>query len=164
MPRILRSYGHPLSSVMIENPSSSLCYRTRPSLSTIFSFFHFFWFCCQQTKHIPIGRGNKQVRICMLVKKLNSYLRPVMKVFKFFSRCLLSKEFFQAFLVTEVVLSSSNSFPNRSSLLDIGLTIGILNKFFRFRFRPPIQFFPLFEYPIHQAVKDRIKKEKKKDE
>lgn len=98
----------------------------------------------------------------MLVRKLNSYLRPAMKVFKLFSRCLLPKEFSQAFPVTEIVLSSSNSFPNRSSLLDIGLTIGILNKFFWFRL--PIEFFPQFEYPIHQVVKDRIKKKKKKDE
>jgi hypothetical protein len=41
------------------------------------------------------------------------------------------------------------------------LTIGILDEFFWFRL--PIQFFPLFEYPIHQVAKDRVKKEKKKD-
>jgi hypothetical protein len=71
----------------------------------------------------------------------------------------LFKEFSQTFLVTEIVISPPDSFSNGSSLLDIGLAIGILNKFFWLRL--PIQFFPLFEYPIHQVAKGRIKKKKK---
>ena len=95
----------------------------------------------------------------MLEKKLNSYLRLRVEVFQFFSRCFLFKEFSQTFLVTEIVISPSDSFSNGSSLLDIGLTIGILDEFFWFRL--PIQFLPLFKYPIHQVAKDRIKKKKK---
>lgn len=97
----------------------------------------------------------------MAAEKINSYQGLRMEVSQFFSRSLLFKEFFLTFLATEIVISPSNSFPHRSSLLDIGLTTGILNKFFWFRL--PAQFLRLFEYPMHQVTKDRIKKKKKKD-
>jgi len=95
----------------------------------------------------------------MLEKKLNSYLRLRVEVFQFFSRCFLFKEFSQTFLVTEIVISPSDSFSNGSSLLDIGLTTGILDEFFWFRL--PIQFSPLYEYVFHKVAKNRIKKEEK---
>ena len=71
------------------------------------------------------------------------------------------KEFSQTFLVTEIVISPPDSFSNGSSLLDIGLAIGILNKFFWLQL--PIQFFPLEEYVFNKVAKDRIKKEEKED-
>jgi hypothetical protein len=40
---------------------------------------------------------------------------------------------FQTFLITEVEYTSSDFFSYSSSLWDIGLAIGILNKFFRLR-------------------------------
>jgi hypothetical protein len=73
----------------------------------------------------------------------------------------LFKEFSQTFLVTEIVISPPDSFSNGSSLLDIGLAIGILNKFFWLQL--PIQFFPLEEYVFNKVAKDRIKKEEKED-
>jgi len=73
----------------------------------------------------------------------------------------LFKEFSQTFLVTEIIISPPDSFSNGSSLLDIGLAIGILNKFFWLQL--PIQFFPLEEYVFNKVAKDRIKKEEKED-
>jgi len=73
----------------------------------------------------------------------------------------LFKEFSQTFPVTEIVISPPDSFSNGSSLLDIGLAIGILNKFFWLQL--PIQFFPLEEYVFNKVAKDRIKKEEKED-
>ena len=51
--------------------------------------------------------------------------------FRFFLRLLFFKEFSQAFLITKIVIFSFYSFPNGSSLWDVGLAIGILNKLFR---------------------------------
>jgi hypothetical protein len=74
----------------------------------------------------------------------------------------LFKEFFQTSLIAEIIISSSHPFSDGRSLWDIGLTIGILNKFFRFNL--PIQFFSLHEYIFHKVVKDHIEEEKKEDE
>jgi hypothetical protein len=48
-----------------------------------------------------------------------------------FLRLLFFKEFFQAFLIAKIVISSFYSFPNSCPPWDIGLAIGILNELFR---------------------------------
>jgi hypothetical protein len=76
-------------------------------------------------------------------------------------RLLFIKEFPQTFLTAEIIISSLHFFSNGSSLCDIGLAIGILNKFFGLK--PPIQFFALREYVFNKVAKDRREKEKKED-
>jgi hypothetical protein len=76
-------------------------------------------------------------------------------------RLLLIKEFRHTFLTAEIIVSSFYPFSNGSSPRDIGLAIGILDKFFWFELS--VQFFPLHEYAFNQVVKDRIEEEKKKD-
>jgi hypothetical protein len=98
----------------------------------------------------------------MLEKKLNSYLTLRREGFQFFSRCLSVKEFSQAFVVAEIVISPSDSFSNSSSLLDIRLAIGILNKFFWFKLL--IEFVSPEENAFKKVAKDSIKNKKKKGE
>ena len=98
----------------------------------------------------------------MLERKIKFLSETPYGGFWFFSRCFLFKEFSQTFLVTEIVISPSDSFSNGSSLLDIGLTTGILDEFFWFRL--PIQFSPLYEYVFHKVAKNRIKKEEKENQ
>ena len=77
-------------------------------------------------------------------------------------RLLFIKEFPHTVLAAEVIIFPRYPFPNGSSLWDIGLAIGILNKFFWSKL--PIQFSPLYEYVFNKVMKDRIEEEKKKDE
>jgi len=73
-------------------------------------------------------------------------------------RLLFVKKFPHTFPTAEIIISSFYPFSKGSSLWDIGLAIGILDKFFWFKL--PIQFFPLRENIFNKAVKDRIKEEK----
>jgi len=59
-------------------------------------------------------------------------------------------------LTAEVIMPPRYPFPDSSSLLDINLTIGILDEFFWFRL--PIRLFPLEEYASNKVAKDQIKK------
>jgi hypothetical protein len=77
-------------------------------------------------------------------------------------RLLFIKEFPHTFLTAEIIISSFYPFSNGSSLWDIGMAIGILDKFLWFAL--PVQFFPLDEYVFNKVVKDRIKEKKKEDE
>jgi len=58
-------------------------------------------------------------------------------------------------------MSSLYSFPNGSSLRDIGFAIGVLNEFFRLRFSA--HFFPPHYHVFNKVVKNRIEEEKKED-
>ena len=77
-------------------------------------------------------------------------------------RLLLIEKSPRTFLIAEVVFSSFYPFSNGSTLRDISLAMRILNKFFRFRLS--VQFSPLDEHVFNQGVKDRVEKEKKKNE
>jgi hypothetical protein len=79
-----------------------------------------------------------------------------------FLRLPFLKKFSQAFLTAKIIVSTVYSFPNGSSLRDIGLAIRVLNKFLWLRF--PAPFFPPHGHVFNKVVKNRVKEEKEEDE
>jgi hypothetical protein len=77
-------------------------------------------------------------------------------------RLLFFKKFPQAFLTAKIIMSTVYSFPNGSSLRNIGLATGVLNKFLWLRFPGP--FFSPHGHVFNQGVKNHVKDEEKEDE
>jgi len=77
-------------------------------------------------------------------------------------RLLLFEKFSQAFLTTEIIIFSLRPPPDGRSLGDIGLAVGVLNKFLWLRC--PTPFFPPHSHVLDKVVKNHIKEQKKKDE
>jgi hypothetical protein len=98
------------------------------------------------------------------------YLGGEKTVFLYEFRCLslwlflsflFFKKFSQAFLSAKIVISPFHSLPNGCLPKDIGLAIGVLNKFLWLRLSPP--FVPPHHHIFNKVVKNRIEEEKKED-
>jgi len=72
-----------------------------------------------------------------------------------FLRLLSIDEFSQTFLAAKIITSPFEPFSNGGSHRDIGLAIGILNKFLQSRLF--VQFFPRSDSGLDQVAKNREK-------